>query len=90
MELLSNLTNSGNLKVSRNCVEAIKQLNNWSTDIKQVELEKNYGLAYALLNVVSELKSEIVRKEPTIANNNPYSQIKNEGKLKYYNQGMVL
>ena len=90
IELLSNLTATGNLKVSKNCREAIKQLNNWSTDLKQTELEKDYGLAYALLNIVSELKDRINRKTQSIVNNNPYSQIKNEENSKLFNRGLLL
>jgi hypothetical protein len=90
IELLSNLTTTGNLKVSKNCNEAIKQLHNWSTDVKQAELERDYGLAYALLNVVSELKDDMIKKHRPITNNNPYKQEKNEEKVKYYNRGYLL
>lgn len=61
IELLNELTSSNKLKVLNNCDRTIQQLYNWKMDNSQQVLDTDFGLCYALLNVISELKEKIKR-----------------------------
>ena len=90
IELLNELVVNKNLKVSRDCEEAIKQLNEWKMDASQVNLENDYGLAYAILNVVSELKEQI---KPTVRPKMAYKPYSGKAKSetdRIVNRGVLL
>ncbi len=64
MELLNQLVTSRSIKlVGNQCPRAIHQLDRWNSDTKKAQAEKDFGLCYAVLNIVSELKKEI---NPTV------------------------
>jgi phage terminase large subunit len=63
IELLNELITSGRLKMLSRCHNAISQFDGWKMSETKHSLETNFGLCYAVLNIVSELRKEI--KQPT-------------------------
>ncbi len=88
--LLSELTTTKSLKISRECRLAIEQLNSWRMDVSEISKEVDYGLAYALLNVVSELKDKIKPNIKPIATRKAYSGKPVGGEGRIVNRGMLL
>ena len=62
LELLNYIVAEKRIKISENCRDTIRQLDNWNADVKASQLETEFGLCYAILNIVSELKEHIAPK----------------------------
>ena len=59
LELLNQLVSTKSIKLVKNCRNTIQQLDKWNSDSSRAQAEKDYGLCYAILNIVSELKNKI-------------------------------
>lgn len=63
LELINQMHASRRLRFSEKCPTVLQQMYNWRLDKNDYELETEYGLCYALLNLVSELKRKIKKSE---------------------------
>ena len=91
LELLNELVTQRRLKVHKNCVHAIEQLNEWRMDVPKYDLEHDFGLCYAILNVISLLKDKIKPRQSKATPYRPYSKEKEtRNNTRYINYGCTL
>lgn len=80
IETLNNMITQRKIIFSRNCTKMIEQLSSWKMENSRYDMEDKYGLCYALLYLISELKYKIDNKVQTyydpivIANSYGYTQ----------------
>jgi hypothetical protein len=89
LELLNQLVATKSIKLVGSCQATIHQLDRWNSDAKRAQAEQDFGLCYAILNVVSELKSKInpvVRKREE---RTPYKDNSTNANLPQYNKALA-
>ena len=90
LELLNQLVSTKSIKLVKHCRNTISQLDKWNADVTKSVAEKDFGLCYALLNVVSELKDEIKPKGgPTPQMRSPYSSSIEQSNKPLYNKALL-
>jgi hypothetical protein len=72
IELLNELTYNNKFKVLQQCHTASDQIYNWRLDTSRHELENYYGLCYAILGMVFELRDFIKPKPGRVNVRNEY------------------
>jgi hypothetical protein len=66
LQLLSTLVQSKKIKIYSNCRDIIRQMTDWSYNgYGKQQLHDEFGLCYALLNVISKLRRRIELNVPT-------------------------
>lgn len=73
IELLNELSTQRRFKIFKKCDATIKQIAAWKMEGSNVSLEREYGLCYAVLNLVSELREEIEREVKGVTPRMEYS-----------------
>lgn len=66
IDTLSSMVTQKRLVVNSNCNDLITQLSDWKMDLSKTELERQYGLCYALCNMVSELRKKMDNRSTNI------------------------
>ena len=61
IDTLSMMVSQNKLIVNKNCKQTIEQLINWRMD--KTNLEREFGLCYAMCNIVSELRKKVDRPQ---------------------------
>jgi len=88
LELLNQLVSTRSIKIVKHCRNTIGQMDRWSSDVKKAQAEKDFGLCYAILNVVSELKDKIAPKVTANKKYSPYgSSVETDKPL--YNEALL-
>lgn len=84
IDSLVNMVNMKQLIVNENCKKTIEQLRNWRLDGNKNDLERNYGLCYALLHIISTIKKKNIYNN---FQNNSYGYVNEQPKKKinYWN-----
>ncbi len=73
LELLNQLVSTKSIKLVKGCQNTIHQMDRWNSDAKRAQAERDFGLCYAILNIVSELKNKISPMARPQASRTPYS-----------------
>jgi hypothetical protein len=74
LELLNQLVSTKSIKLVNQCDNTIHQLDRWNADVKRAQAERDFGLCYAILNIVSELKDKInPTKRSSLEPRTPYA-----------------
>ena len=90
LELLNQLVSTRSIKLVKSCSNTINQMDRWTSDVSKSQAEKDFGLCYAILNVVSELKDKInpaMRKK--VEQHTPYSSNMEAGNTPDYNKALA-
>ncbi len=79
-ELFNELTASKNFSVLKRCSETINQVSNWQMNKSQIQLETEFGLCYAIINLISELRDQIKpRQQSAPRMRTPYAPVGERG-----------
>lgn len=75
---LISMINQKRIVISPLCKNLIDQLRDWKMDLSKMEIERSYGLCYALCNLVSEIKTRaksniIIPNKPSILQGYSYN-----------------
>lgn len=89
LELLNQLVHTKSIKLLNKCNSTISQLDKWNSDVKKAEAERDYGLCYAILNIVSELKDKINPKRTPMERRSPYSSSTQQQQQQLYNKALT-
>lgn len=89
LELLNQLVSTKSIKLIKDCQNTIHQMDRWNSDTKRAQAEKDFGLCYAILNIVSELKNKISPAVRPQVSRTPYSGAAEQADKPTFNKALL-